>query len=705
MTRASNVANLTTAMLLQFDPNSRQNVLESIAGFNWTSDVLNVARNFPGNTGVTEGVRMSLSLHFLLGILDAEAGNNTPNARAYLAFARIFKDSQDRRKGLSAQASEGKIAGLGGLGSLGALGDMVDDQKWCDANVGKVFPASELNICKRCPQPGSVGRNSWNYWRGVTGTYECLADHPKTETGRRARGMSVPWSQPAPPAGFPAPPDIASVDFAQWKEFCGCCGLGTSGTKEVQRERGVRTLFRKVFGREPNKAEVTYYGSMKWCVEPNGNGVTMEQSMREVAKAINEKRASNTTPNPVEGGVVGPGQFTARKNPIEAAADAAFDLVGKSADFIINTVCGAFKQLLGPVVGGAICEVVTLLVNSYALLYQAVVVIVREAFSGIVESLKSIAAGKWEEAMLSLLRAVGRMLFALSAPVSVPLFMGRNVSREQGFKDLMDKADRVTKKNPLFPVTLVIAIVQLTGGPSVQVISGIVLSISPMIAVFVAPALLANTQVKQMSGITVVDTMEQAIENIIKMLVIVVQGLMKLPELIPKIRGQLGAVMQKRLGRGAAGIADTVGTTIRAFEAGFKAVNDAISKFQFQQITAAAVQLLNVVPLMLSAFVGPEEMAAGAAPSITDWMTANEATGRSVDMQQAALRDASLQFLKKLPFPQAMLVAVDRSMQENDLRERAKLVALIVGKTRLANKPGFEATFIPAFRAELIKVN
>lgn len=702
MTRASNVANLTTAMLLQFNPDSRQGVLESIAGFNWTSEVLNVARNFPGNTGVTEGVRMSLSLHFLLGILDAEAQRDTLNAQAYLAFARIFKDAQDRRKGLSTQASEGKVAGLGGLGSLG---DMVDDQNWCDANVGKVFPTSELNKCKRCPQPGSGGRNNWNYWRGLTGKYECLADHPRTEAGRRARGMSVPWSPPPPPNGFPAPSNIPSVDLTKWKEFCGCCGLGTSGTKEAQRQQGVRTLFRRVFSRDPNNAEVTYYGSMKWCVEPNGNGATMEQSMRNVAKAINEKRASNTTPAPVEGGVVGPGEFTERKNPIQAAADAAFDFVGKTADFIINTVCGAFKQIFGPVVGGAICEVVTLLVNSWALLYQAMVVIVREAFNGIVDSLKAMAAGKWEEAMLSLLRAVGRMLFALSAPVSVPLFMGRNVSREQGFKDLMDKADRVTKKNPLFPVTLVLAIVQLTGGPSLQVISGIVLSISPMVAVFVAPPLLSIPQVKQVSGITALDAMETAIENIIKMVLVVVQGLMKLPVILPQIRGQLAALLKRRMGKGAAGIADTVTGTVRAFESGFKAFENAIKTFQFQQVTAAAVQLLNVVPLMLAAFVGPEQEDVDAVPAIADWMTLNEQAGRTIEQQEAALRDASIAMLKKLPFPQAMLVAVDRSMEEGDLRARAKMVALIVGKTYKNNQSGFTSTFVPAFKAELLKVN
>jgi hypothetical protein len=333
------------------------------------------------------------------------------------------------------------------------------------------------------------------------------------------------------------------------------------------------------------------------------------------------------------------------------------------------------------------------------------IVIVQEAFTGILDSLKFMAQGKWQEAMLALLKAVGRMLFALSAPVSVPLLMGTGkMSREAAFADLRTKADRVTNKNPLFPVTLVLAIVQLVSGPSLQTITGITLSISPMLAVFIAPPLLGSVEFKQLSGINTLDVMEQAIENIIKLIVVVVQGLMKLPEIVPKLKGQLQSVVQRRSGS-AGGVAQMVTNTVRAFETGFNALQSAITKFQFQQVTAAAVQLLNTVPLMLAAFVGPEDMAAGAVPSISEWMGANEAAGRSVDQQQAALREASLTFLRKLPFPQAMLVAVDASMEQNDLNERAKMVAQIVGRTYKQSAGGFTNTFIPAFKAELVKVN
>lgn len=700
ISRVSNLANLTTVMLLQLPPEKREDTLTKVGGFNWTNDVLRVVQNNPNKSSPTEGLRNSLALHFLVGIVDAESGKDTPNARAYLGFLRLFKDAQD---GKSKMAVAVIPLGLGALGAPPPPGKdetaMADDHTWCEANKDKAFPASELNKCKRCPTPAGLPnsqKNGWNYaeWYGA---YLCKKPGPQEETGRRARGMTHNWR---PAVNYPAPPDKSSINTGLFKELC------TTGNIP-DRILGVKAVFRNVFGREANNTEVEYYGSMKWCVDKMGTidgARTMRLEMEKVRTAIVEKRTSNTTPK-ADSGIVNPDSFGERKNVVQQAAEDAFSFVGKSADFIINSVCGAFKQVFGPLVGGAICDIVTVLINSYASLAQALVVIVQEAFTGILDSLKFMSQGKWQEAMLALLKAVGRMLFMLSAPVSVPLLMGAGKDRAAAFADLKAKADRVTNKNPLFPVTLVIAIVQLIGGPTLPTITGITLSISPMIAVFVAPPLLQNATVKQLSGIVSLDLMETAIENIIKMFVVIVQGIMNVKDMLGKLKGQLQAVMERRLGRGAAGVAETVVNTVRAFESGFQSVQNAITKFQFQQVTAAAVQLLNTIPLMLAAFVGPEEMAAGAVPSITDWMAANEAAGRSVDQQQAALREASLQFLRKLPFPQAMLVAVDVTMEQQDLNERAKMVAQIVGRTYKQSAGGFTNTFIPAFKAELVKVN
>lgn len=715
ISRVSNLAALTTAMLLKLPPQLRESTLTDIGGFNWANDVLRTVHNDPKKRDVTDGIRSALGFYFLVGIVDAESKKDTPNARAYLAFARLFKDAQDARNRRPAAP-----AGLGGLGSLGQAGScpsdkervsgkcvpkpnkgetaMWADHKYCEENKGKTFPVSELEKCKRCANPaGIIGspRNSYNYaeWYGA---YLCKRPAPYEEQGRRDRGMTHNF---VPAVSYPAPPDKPSVDKNKIREWCG------AGNKD-ERIQGVRELFKRVFNRYPNNTEVEYYASTKWCVnKAGGDAPTMRMMMDEVRTAIIDKRSSTTTPS-VDSGIVAANAFGDRQNVVQAATQAAFDAVTNATGFIANVVCDGFKKIFGELIGGALCQVVTVLLTSFGALYQSMIVIVQEAFQGILDFIKELAAGRLQEAMLALLRAVGRMLFALSAPVSVPLLMGTgNMTPAQAFADLRTKADRVTKKNPLFPITLVIALMQLTAGPSVQVISGIVLSISPMVAVFVAPALLQNPTVKQVSGIASQDAMETAIENIIKLVVIVVQGLMSLQEIIPKLRGQLQAVVERKMGKGAAGVAEMVVNTIRALEAGFNALQSAIKKFQFQQVTSAAVTLLNTVPLMLAAFVGPEDMAAGAVPALSEWMSANEAAGRTVDQQEAALREASLTFLRRLPFPQAMLVAVDASMANNDLRERAKMVALIVGKTYKDNQSGFTGTFVPAFKAELLKVN
>lgn len=697
ISRASNVANLTLAMVLQVRPEAREALLTRIGGFNWANDVLRAAHYGKESTNPTESLRASLALHFLVGMLEAENQKDSPNARAYLAFVRVFKDSQDRRHRPAGAVEQ---LGLGGLSAAQPAADetaMDDDHKWCEENKDKSFPASELAKCKRCPHPAGAfnsAHNEYNYaeWYGA---YLCKRPAPWEEQGRRDRGMSYNW---VPPVTFPAPPDKSSVDTSKFKELC-----GTGNPSD--RVQGVRELFNRVFSRYPNNTEIEYYGSMKYCVNrAGGDAPSMRLEMEKVRTAIVNKQAANTTPG-IESGLVDASAFGERKNVVQAAADAAFDFAGKTTAFIINSVCAAFKQVMGPLVGQAICDIFTVIINSYASLALALVTIVQEGFQGIIDSVKAIAAGNWQEAMMALLKAVGRMLFALSAPVSVPLLMGSTpgMTIQQAFAKLRQKADRVTNKNPLFPVTLVIAIVQLSAGPSTATISGIVLSISPMIAVFVADPLLTNSTVKQLSGITSLDAMETAIENIIKMVVIVVQGLMKLPEILPKLKGQLQAAVERKMAKGAAGALELVTNTVRAFEAGFKSLNDAITKFQFQAVTGAAVQLLNTVPLMLAAFVGPEEMKAGAVPSITDWMSANEGAGRTVDQQQAALKAASIEFLNKLPFPQAMLVVVDRSMS-SDLADRARLVAQVVGKTRKENRANFDSVFLPAFKAELLKV-
>lgn len=310
MTRASNVASLTAAMLLKFKPQVREQVLEQYGGLSWTQDVLKLAKNYPGGLGISDAIRFSLALHFLIGIIDAEAKKDTANARAYLAFARIFKDAQERRSG----KYDGELSG--GLGGLGALGQ------------------------------------------------------------------------------YAAPPDRSSIDLSKVQNG-GCGILGSDTQPKSEKIAGMRKLFKKVFGRDPNNSELQYYGAVRWCVDKDGKGPTMEPLMVKVREAIKKKEISNTTPE-IGKGPVGPGDVrdrsafsdfaeSAAKAPaqitdaVNKAADSALDFLGKGAAFISDIICKGLKQVMGDAVGGVICEIIRFALNAVTANIAAYVEIIRTA--------------------------------------------------------------------------------------------------------------------------------------------------------------------------------------------------------------------------------------------------------------------------------------------------------------------------------------
>lgn len=115
MVRATNLANLTTDWLLQFKPEAREAMLESVASVSWTNRMLKFAKNLPGAIGISDAVRFSLGMHFMVGILDTMTKPESDNAQAYMAFAAMFKDAEAALKGES-RNSGNSFQGLGGLG-------------------------------------------------------------------------------------------------------------------------------------------------------------------------------------------------------------------------------------------------------------------------------------------------------------------------------------------------------------------------------------------------------------------------------------------------------------------------------------------------------------------------------------------------------------------------------------------------------------
>jgi hypothetical protein len=644
MTRATNVANLTTAMLLKFKPQVREQVLEQYGGMAWTQDVLKLAKNYPGGLGLSDAVRFSLALHFLMGIIEAEAKRDTPNARAYLAFARIFKDAVERRSG----KYEGEVGeSMRGLGSLGALGQ------------------------------------------------------------------------------YAAPADRGSVDLS--KVQTGGCGWLGSDQPKPEKIKGLRIMFKRVFGRDANNSELQYWGQVRWCVDDKGKGATMEPLMVRVREALKAKQIQNTTP-PIDKGPVGSADVRDRsgfsdfaesaarapaqiQQAVSQAADAALDFLGKGAAFISDIICKGLKQVLGEAVGGVICEIIRFALNAVTAGLAAYVEIIRIAADTLINFIKLLTQGKVSDAFMEILRGMGQVLFMLSAPLTIPIFMAGNTKPlKDAIKDLKEKADRVTKKNPLFPLVLVMAIVQLVTSPPIPsptapippTIVNIVLALAPMVAVFIAPVL------KPLIKGTL-DVVEDGIEKFIKFALIIVQGFLTIKDIIPKVRAQLEALYKGQAkvakpdpSKPQPNIFDKVTGTLDKFQKGFAAVDSAIKQFNFQKVGAAATTFLSLVPDILLAIMSPEE--AAAVPSLTEWKDAAANATASVEEREQLMQKAALDLMNSIS-PEAAATLTAKKMTEDPkvtTQQRAKVAAQVVA-VEFKNQSTFP-TFAAAFRAELIKV-
>ena len=126
-------------------------------------------------------------------------------------------------------------AGLNGLsGGLGSLGDMAADHGWCDRNNSNAkkggFPASELDKCKKCPNPVTPPfskKNEFGYYE-FFGKYECMAPGPESPVGRQSRGMTVDWAAVITGSGNANKPPDNTQPPAQLPATGGGGATGTS---------------------------------------------------------------------------------------------------------------------------------------------------------------------------------------------------------------------------------------------------------------------------------------------------------------------------------------------------------------------------------------------------------------------------------------------------------------------------------------------
>lgn len=651
MTRASNMASLVAAMLLKFKPEHRREALEAKGGLAWTQQVLTFAERYPGALGVSDAVRFSLALHFLVGIAHADLKHESIYATAYRVFRELLEEAQAR-------------VGVGSGGEkLGGLGQ----------SVAPPPPARPL----------------------------------------------PPWENRTPSQKYPPPtPDDPTMDLASYQVAACIRGPYTrnDGTWFLvyqltpdDKRRGIQAQFFRIFGRNPNNKEINFFGRMKWCAYREGTATdnpTMETVMWDIERALREGRIKTTTDS-LTAGVVNTTSFATRtatsdmEQALQKAADSVVNLVGKGVDFITDVLCKGFTELLGPQIGGVICDLIRVVFNVPFANIIAQAEIILAAVRAVHAFIVNLVAGAIDTAFMALLKGVGQMLFMLAAPVMVPLIMGRTKSLAEGFAELRRLADKCTERNPLFPITLILAVVSLsTGAVTPETVGSIVVAFSPMIGVLLAPQI---KQIASSMGLTVIvnaalSSLELGVEKLIKYCTIVVQGLMNIATLMETLKSQLVAYFTKKFSNPEQAWS-FVGGVITRIGALVQSLLQAIRTFQFGSVTEKATELLKLVPeLVLAILPDAGEM----IPSLAQWVDYTKQAGTSVDARQAQLRAGAIEILRNMGVPERILL-IQEQVTALPYLEAARVTAATIG-SQYKQRQSEYGLFTAALRAELLKV-
>lgn len=726
MIRANNLASLVAATLLKLKPEQREEALISIGGVNFTTDVLRFAKEYPGALGISDAIRFSLALHFLIGILHAEAKEVSFYSEGYLKFARYYKDVQTMRRVRAEDSAP--VQGLGGLGALGQHKILIGEEwprgsetpaqglarararaaswdQWCRDNAGQVYDPALLNKCMNPP-------------------LVCDTKDPATPDGRSCRGLNTGWMKP-PPAGvtYPAPPNIPSIDMGTVQ--AAACGdlLADLNKRKQDKLAAIRRYFQTIFGRPANNAEVEYFGKMRACAGgPNATDDTMKLLMTRIRDAIVARQINTTTPTPVEGGVVTPFDMSFRDvgtdivSGLQKAADAAFDALGKVSDFVADIMCRGFKGIFGPQVGGVICDIITFFTRAMVAGIASVIDIIIESLQGTFAFIKLMIAGKVEEAFKALMQSLGRALFSLASPIMIPVLMANcqkingqvvcaGMSMSEAFKKLKEKADRVVEKEPLWPLMTIMAVVgmfSVVGGNVMDPLVKLILAITPMAATFISEPLKQN--IRELAQ-TPLDELEKSIGKFVKFALMLVQGFMKIGDLIANFRTQLMAYFSKQgaasvTGGAKANAADRIKYVLEKLSNGINVVVNAIKKFNVKDLTQAAEPLLNLIPDLLLAIM-PDDMAK-SVPSLTEWRDGIKQMVKNTNEAEDTLKKGAMEILANVQRV-TQIQFYKEQIAPMPAEEAAAIVANVVGTQFKTNKAAFP-TFVASFRAELLKV-
>lgn len=363
------------------------------------------------------------------------------------------------------------------------------------------------------------------------------------------------------------------------------------------------------------------------------------------------------------------------------ATKAVGDGIQGAADFATDIICKGLKGLLGDAIGGAICWVITKAVQIFVSASKALVEIVGTAIEGLLDFVRYLAAGKPMEAIKALLGAVTKMVFLLFLPISEP-FMGVKAAK------LKEIGDKVAKKNPFFPLSLIFGIIGVLQ-PTPSSISTLILALSPAVAVLVAPALY------KMLKLTL-DKCEEAVEKFLKLALIIFQGAMALADILPRLKTSVAKFLEKRKTDGVFS-GKKAGDTMQKFKDLWGKITKAFSEFKLTEISGILSTLFALAPEILGGLL---EDVNTEIPEIGESIKAIQDAPKSIEEKEQALQKFNEDCLKAMGLERRRQVVMEQASKLQSNEAGLLTGRLIAERFAKAASPAEKQAFLNATRQE-----
>lgn len=551
----------------------------------------------------------------------------------------------------------------------------------------------------------------------------------------------------------------AKGDWGQIINDSGCAGNPT----KKQKVYNTIGAFRSIFHRHPTIDELVYYLNMSWCT----NGVKMdpyaygsvgagEDTMRGVMRRIRDAVPyQGTMPNPQGCTEISATCLVTNKDFADRGIGGFFAALGEAtssaldnvAGAVTDVLCGAFKSLFGETVGGVFCAVFSAVVRFFASGIAAAAAILGTVVTSIVRFIQILATGKDETGknydaepggrvlggVFALLSAVTEIIFLLTAPIAVPLLFATDPTKKDaissGIKELKDLAKKVAQKNPLFPLIVILAVISAVMTPTPASITGLIVALIPMAAIILAkilkqgnpatgqPAIPLFANVPLDSTPTTKGLIDMT-EQLLKALVILIQGLSTIGEMVDKFMTQLDTWMKKNPDKSAffpkGDPNKTVAQNISAFATNlknriqsiFNALKD-IMRTGLSDLTATATNLLVLVPIIILAIFEPAVSAdATLKQTIDKWITDAQTAGQQQTQYADQLNQSAKDLIELLTLPEQAALLQEEARKQG-ITEAGTLVGQqLAQRMKASTIPQADKTrFITAARAAYGPVN